>query len=123
MRDDLELIDMVFPWEQRRPAQHLSQNASRAPEIDCIAVMLPCQHHLRGAVVSRDDVAGHLVVLLARQPKVADLEVAVVVDKKVLGFQVSVDNACRMDVFQSTLGESVFYWRLGDVTNVPESDR
>jgi hypothetical protein len=46
---------------------------------------------------------GHLRVLDTCKAKVANLQVAVLVDENVGGFEVTVDNAGGVDVFQTTL--------------------
>lgn len=111
LRDDGELIDMILPREQRLPLQHLRKDASRTPDVDLDIVLLPRQHDLGRTVVARRDVARHLRVLDTRQPEVADLQVAVLVDQDVARLEVAVHDAGRMDVFQSTkdLVEEVLY--------------
>ena len=94
---------MVLAREQRLALQHLSEDAARAPDIHFHIVLLPCEHDLRCSVVSRGDVAGHLRVLYTCQAEVADLEVAILVHEDVGGFEVSVDDAGRVDVFQTAL--------------------
>jgi hypothetical protein len=64
---------------------------------------LPGEHDLGRAVVPSGHVASHLGVLDAGQAKVADLEVAVLVDQDVAGFQVTVDDAGGVDIFQAAL--------------------
>jgi hypothetical protein len=64
---------------------------------------LPREHDLGRSVVSRRDIAGHLRVLDTCKTKVANLQVAVLVDENVGGFEVTVDNAGGVDIFQATL--------------------
>lgn len=92
---------MILPREQRLPLQHLGKDAARAPDIDLDVVLLPRQHDLGRAVVARRDVARHLRVLDAREPEVADLEVAVLVDEDVGGLEVAVHDAGAVDVFEA----------------------
>lgn len=101
LRNDRELINMILPRKQWLPLQHLGKDAARAPDIDLDVVLLPRQHDLGRAVVARRDVARHLRVLDAREPEVADLEVAVLVDEDVGGLEVAVHDAGAVDVFEA----------------------
>ena len=68
-------------------------------------VLLPREHDLRRAIVPRRDVTRHLRVLQPREPEIADLEVAVLVDENVGRLEVAVDDAGRVRVFQAALME------------------
>ena len=94
---------MVLAREQWLPLKHLGENAARAPNVHLYIVLLPREHDLRCSVVSRRDVAGHLRVLYTRQAEVADFEVAVFVDEDVGGFEIAVDDAGGVDVFEAAL--------------------
>lgn len=94
---------MVLAGEQRLPLEHLGKDASRTPDIHLNIVLLPGKHDFRCAVVARRDVARHLRILDAREAKVADFEVAVFVDEDVGGLEVAVDDARRVDIFQTAL--------------------
>lgn len=54
--------------------------------------LLPSEHNFGCSVVAGADVAGHLGVLETGEAKVANLEIAVLIDQDVGGFEVSVDN-------------------------------
>jgi hypothetical protein len=95
---------MVLAGEQRLALQHLSEDAASTPDIHFHIILLPCEHDFRRSVVSRGDIAGHLRVLYTCQAEIADLEVAIFVHEDVGGFEVSVDDAGRVDVFQTALG-------------------
>jgi hypothetical protein len=84
---------MVLSWEKRLALEHLSEDAAGAPDVDLDVVLLPRKHNLRRAVVSRRDIAGHLRILNASEAKIADLQVAILVDENVAGLQISVDDA------------------------------
>lgn len=99
--DDGELVDVVLSGEERLALEHLGKDTARTPDIHLNVVLLPCEHDLGGAVVPCRHVARHLRVLDARETKVADLQVAVLVDQDVTWLQVSVNNAGRVDVFQT----------------------
>lgn len=92
----------VLAGEQRLALQHLGEDTSSAPNVHSNVVLLPGQHDFRRAVVARRNIAGHLGVLDTRKTEVANLEVTVLVDEDVRGLQVTVDDAGRVDVLQST---------------------
>lgn len=90
---------MVLSRKQRSAFQHFCEYATRAPHVNLDIVLLPSQHNLRGAVVPCRNITRHLRVLDAGKPEIAYLKIAILVDKDVAGFEVSVDNACGMDIF------------------------
>ncbi len=63
----------VLAREERLALEHLCEDASCAPDVDCDVVLLPCEHDLGCAVVAGGDVAGHLGVLQTGEAEVADL--------------------------------------------------
>lgn len=107
LRNDGELVHMVLSWEQWLALQHLRKDAPCAPNINLHIVLLPCEHDLGRSVVSSRDVTRHLRVLYTGQTKVANLEVTVLVDEDVARLQVTVNDTGGVDIFQSTLLESV----------------
>lgn len=105
--DDGELVDVVLAGEERLALKHLGEDAASAPDVHLHIVLLPGEHNLRRSVVSGRNVAGHLRVLDTRKTEVANLQIAVLVDEDVGGFEVTVDDAGGVDVFQTTLEKSV----------------
>lgn len=101
--DDGKLVDVVLAGEQRLALEHLGKDTSNTPDINFNIVLLPGEHDFRSSVVSRRDITGHLRVLNAGQTEVANFQIAVLVNQDVAGLQVTVDNAGRVDVFQSAL--------------------
>ena len=101
--DDGELVDMILSREQRLAFQHLCKNASRTPDINLHIILLPCKHNLGCSVVSCRDISGHLRVLNTGETEVADLEVAVLVDEDIAGLEITVNDSCRVNIFQSAL--------------------
>ena len=97
--DDRELVDMVFSGEKRLALEHLRKNTACTPDVYLHVVFLPCEHDLRGTVITGGNVTGHLGVLNTGQTEVANLQIAVLIDQDVAGLQVAVDNTSRMDVF------------------------
>jgi len=59
LQDERELVVIILAWEERLPAQHLSQDASHAPDVDGFGVFFEGEHDFRGAVPSRSHVLGH----------------------------------------------------------------
>lgn len=94
---------MVLSGEEGFAVKHLSKDTSCAPDIHLNVVFLPCQHDFWGTVVSRGYVASHLGVLNSGETEVANLQIEVFVHEDVAWFQISVDHASRVNVFQSTL--------------------
>lgn len=92
--NDGELVDVVLAGEEGFPFQHLRKDTACAPDVDLHIVLLPCEHDLRRAVVSRRHVSRHLRVLDTREAKVADFEVAILVDEDIARLQVTVDDPC-----------------------------
>lgn len=105
--NDRELVHVVFSGEQWLALQHLCKDAACAPDIHLHVVLLPCKHDFGGSVVPRGDIARHLRILYARQTKIANLQIAVLIDKNVARLQVTVNNAGGVYIFQSALLESV----------------
>lgn len=98
-----ELVDMVFPGEQRLSFEHLREDAPCTPNIYLHVVLLPGKHDLRRTIVPRRNIARHLRVLNASQPKIANLQIAVLIDQNVARFQVAMNDTRGVDIFQPTL--------------------
>jgi hypothetical protein len=105
---------MVLSGEQRLALQHLCKDASRTPNVNLHVVLLPCEHNLWRSVVSRRDISGHLWVLDTCEAEIADLEIAVLVYEDVAGLEISVDNTCRVNIFQTTLDNPLALQRISD---------
>ena len=98
---------MVLARKQGLALEHLGEDAAGTPDVHFDIVLLPREHDLGGAVVARGDVAGHLRILDPGQAEIANLEIAVLVDQDVAGLQIAMDNACRMDIFESSLAGKI----------------
>lgn len=92
---------MVLSREKGLALKHLSEDATGTPNIHLNIILLPREHNLGCAVISRRNVARHLGVLNASQTEVANLQIAVFVDQNVAWLQIAMDNAGRVHVFQS----------------------
>jgi hypothetical protein len=84
---------------------HLSQNASQAPNIDLFAVAVRTQQNLRRAVPSCGDILSKHQLLpagipseRADEPKIAKLDLAGLVYKDIGGFYVPVHEVCGVEV-------------------------
>lgn len=97
---------MVLAREERLALEHLGEDAARTPDIHFDVVFLPGEHDLGGSVVSGGNIAGHLGVLDSSESKVANLEIAVLVDEDVAGLEVTVNDAGRMHVLETPLRTS-----------------
>lgn len=112
---------MVLSWEERLAFKHLCKNATCTPNIDSHIVLLPGEHDFGGTVISCADVTGHLGVLDTGKTKVADLQIAVLVDENVAWLQVTVDDTGRVnvletseDLVQEVLNELLLEWTAGE---------
>lgn len=101
--DDGELIDVVFARKERFALEHFGEDASCAPYIDFDIVLLPREHDFGCSIVSRRDITSHLRILNTRKAKVADFEVAILVDQNITRLEIAVNDACRMYIFEATL--------------------
>lgn len=81
--DDRKLVDMVLSREQRLALQHFCEDTASTPDINLNVIFLPCEHNLRGSVVSRRYISGHLRILNPRKTKIADFQVAVLIYQNV----------------------------------------
>lgn len=93
LSDDRKLVDMVLSREQRLALEHFGEDTSCAPNIDLYVVLLPREHNLWRSVVPGGNIAGHLGILDTGQAKIANLEIAVLINQDVARFQVSVNDA------------------------------
>jgi hypothetical protein len=101
--DDGKLVDVILAGEERLALQHFGEDAARTPDVDLNIVLLPRQHDLGGTVISRGYIAGHLRVLNTGEAKVANLQIAVLVNENVAGLEITVNDASRVHVFETTL--------------------
>jgi hypothetical protein len=62
--------------------EHLSENASRAPNVDSNIVFLPREHDLGGPIITRRHVASHLRILYSGKSKVTYLGCCAVSQRK-----------------------------------------
>mmetsp|Transcript_7259 Transcript_7259/g.24722 ORF Transcript_7259/g.24722 Transcript_7259/m.24722 type:complete len:287 (-) Transcript_7259:286-1146(-) len=104
--DEPELLEVVAPREERLAAEELGEDAAHAPHVDGLIVRIVLHQELRRPVPPGDHVLGQLVLLRvvvhpAREAKVADFEVAVLIDEQVAGLEVPVQHARRVDALEA----------------------
>jgi hypothetical protein len=93
--DLMQLIDVGISGKKWGAADHLRDDAARAPDVDREIVESESEHQLRGAIPKRYDVRAalaHRDRKVAREPEVADLQEALVVEQKIVRLNVAVDN-------------------------------
>lgn len=113
--NDGKLVDMILAGEEGLALEHFGENAAGAPNVHLDIIFLPREHYLRRPVVSRGNIAGHLRVLNPGKAKVADLQIAVLVDEDIAGLEIAMDDAGRVDIFQSALQRYDQPLRAGDL--------
>lgn len=99
---------MILPRKQRLALKHLCENTSRTPYVNLNVILLPREHYFWSAVVARRDIASHLWVLDSGETEIADLQVTILIDQDIAWFQITMDDACRVHVFQPSLDSISF---------------
>ena len=100
---DRELVHVVFPWKQWFTLKHFRKNTACTPDIHLHIILLPCKHNFRRPIVPGRHVTGHLRILYPRKAKVADLQIAVLIDKDIAGLEVPMYDTSRMNIFETAL--------------------
>ena len=93
--DQLQLMDVILPGEQRLPPQELREDAPHGPHVNRTRVLVARQQKLRSSVPPRHHILRHelpLVTPRPRQPEIADLQVTARVQQQVAGFQIAVQH-------------------------------
>mmetsp|Transcript_69371 Transcript_69371/g.187542 ORF Transcript_69371/g.187542 Transcript_69371/m.187542 type:complete len:334 (-) Transcript_69371:17-1018(-) len=104
----LQLVHGRSAWEDRLAREELPENAANAPLVNTFSVRGGAEEQLGGAVPARGDVVREhrvraRVALLsdaAREPKIADLHLAVGVQQDVRGLDVAMEHLARVHVLQ-----------------------
>ena len=92
--------DALLPLEDGSASQKLRQYAADAPQVNRRRVVREAEHDFRSTIPARRDVFRHearigrlwIEVESTGEAKVADLELAVGIDEKISGFQVSMQD-------------------------------
>ena len=104
--EDLEnLIYLGVTHEEGTLLDQLSEDTSDGPHVHTKGVLLLAEEDLGGSVPESLDLVGQCLDgnrECSGETKVADLDVALGVDQKILGLQVSVDDPLGMAVVNST---------------------
>jgi hypothetical protein len=95
-------VHVVAAGEERAAVDELHEDAADGPDVDGRRVVGGVEQQLGRAVPPRHHVLRHHVAVggRARQPEVADLEVAVGAEQQVAGLEVAVDHAGGVDVLE-----------------------
>src|ERR1700761_1216056 len=94
---------MILSREKRFAFQHFGKDTTRAPNVNFDIVFLPCKHNFRGSVISCRNITSHLRVLDTSKTEIANLQVAILIHKDVTRLEVAMNDASRMNIFQTTL--------------------
>lgn len=114
-------MHVVLAREQGLTLEHLGKNASCTPNVHLDVVLLPGEHDLGGTVVAGRHVTRHLGVLDPGETKVANLQVAILVDEDVARLEIAVHDTGRVDIFQATLVDFLRQTATKQSSNIPES--
>jgi hypothetical protein len=102
-------MTVITAREEGTPSEELSEDTSNGPDVDCLGVHLERQHDLGCTVPTGSHIFRHDANLLAcgdagldasGQSEVANLEIAVGIEKQVGGFQVAMDNVGAVNRFE-----------------------
>ena len=100
--DDTELVDVIFPREERAVVEQFSKDTAHGPEVDTLGVTPGAVEEFRSSVPA----CSHLVTVLAAlspltdptEAEVCDLESSLSTDQKVGGLQVAVHDLVVVEV-------------------------
>jgi len=100
--EDLEdLINLRITGEEGLPRAHFSENAPHRPHVNAGRILTTAEQDLRGAVPEGDDLVGVGAkgdAEGAGETEIGELEVSILVNKKVLGLEVAVKNTVGVAV-------------------------
>jgi hypothetical protein len=118
--DDGKLVNMILSREKWFSFQHFGENATSTPNINLDIILLPCKHDFGSSVVSGGDITSHLWILNTGKTEIANLQVTVFVDEDVGGFEITMNDTCRVNVFEATLDELAMDLEglMGKLTNI-----
>lgn len=92
----MQLILVGGAGEQRPPRVHFRHDAAGGPDIDAGVVRSAAEENVRGPVPERHDLVRKRVDGDAKgtgEAKIGQLQLALVVDQQILGFEVAVENS------------------------------
>lgn len=114
IKDHLDLVKVAVSGQDRLSQEHLAEDAADAPHIDCRRVLTKLKKQLGRPVPTRHDQTrviprGHAVAIsglwgwlfeLACQTKIRYLQISTVVDQKIGGFHVPMQDLIIMQILQ-----------------------
>lgn len=119
--DLLQLVFVCRPWEERSSRVHLCHDTSSRPDVDAGVVGPATQEDVGGAIPQGDDLVRERVNGDTEGPgktKIAELELALLVDEEILRLEVSVENAIL--VAEGDAAKQLVHERLDrDIVQLP----
>lgn len=99
-----DLIDLTVAGEKRSLLRHLSENAASAPQVDAERVVLGRKQDLGASIPQRDDLMRVSLdgkTECSRETEIGELDsLAVVADEQVLGLEITVEYAVRVEEYE-----------------------
>lgn len=96
------MVQIVFARKDGGAAQQFGQNTANGPDVDFLRIMRGVEYDFRGSVPPRYNLFGQdsptVDVSASRKPKVADFEVTILVEEKIGGLQVTVNDHAGVHV-------------------------
>ena len=101
--DQLDLLALIGPWEEREACEQFNQDAAETPHIDLLGVREHSQHDVWCSVEPTLDVGVHDLVLEATAAEISDRYSALVLllHQNVLRLQVTVDHTEVLQVSEA----------------------
>jgi hypothetical protein len=103
LSNDKKLINMVLSWEEWLSRQHLRHDATSTPQVNRDIVRSPIKHYFRRSIIPCRNIARHTIILDTSKSKVANLEIAVLINENIARFEIAMNNTSRVDKFQAAL--------------------
>ena len=102
--DLAELVDFVLALEEGLARQQLSKDTAQRPDVDLETVFVGPKKEVWAAVPECDnelsEVGWRRITCVASHAEVGELDLAAVVEEEIGGFEVSVQDPVRMEVFR-----------------------
>lgn len=106
LENPLDLVIHVTAWEERTPGVgELCEDAARTPHVNAGGVQLGPEQDVRGAIPECDHlgaVTSHRDPEGPGQTKVCKFQLPILVDQKILRFEISVKNIVSMAVIEAS---------------------
>jgi hypothetical protein len=103
LSNDKKLINMILSWEEWLRRQHLRHDATSTPQVNRDIVRLPIKHYFRRSIIPCRNIACHMTILDTSKSKVANLEIAALINENIAWLEIAMNNTSRVDKFQAAL--------------------